>query len=532
MSNAEILRNEFYKDDEASLEDDEESLSSSIALIGGKLTLDDSEIHDAGRERAENTYRFQLAPLLLSKQIQVVKDLQWYLSEAAALVRDRHRFFKVDPGDTLLPLLQGSSDAQQIRVAWDLLRVRLETGQRFFDKYLAEAEAGRRGNASPASTTSSMLHGFGLMDSTEQKLKHMVTYYPRHKEDLKSSSERLHLLFSSWDTVHQRRSGSLSPDRQEGMEGEEELQIPRDTRNITHRPSRTRVSWPDATAVNSKDFVDDRTVFSPAPPADALDLIPNQHDPSLLKVPSTGVMGTPIEASLSKYQTKYKSSTSFLDQMANQSEVAVHLVPNAAAEPNVLDNLLSGPLGSEGERFKATFGPKKNSDHTFMGAGSSRRTSSPPSGWRNRPNNPFNSPQYANQGGSKPFETPITPIPLKGDFSFFAATGTTPAALGSEAATRLNPMLPPSIATSFAATAPQGNDAAEATEVEAEAEAEAEAAAAADGADGVDGADLQVLLGLPDHQDHQAPQETRGPQELLAEPAPLDRQEEEEALQR
>ncbi|KAJ7123907.1 hypothetical protein C8R46DRAFT_1050303 [Mycena filopes] len=390
LSNAEILRHAFYKDDEESLEDDEEALSSSIAVISGKLSLEDAEIADAGAQRPPGTFRYRLVSPLLDKQIQ------------------------------------GSSNPQQIRVAWDLLRVRVGTGERFFNKYLSESENGHLENTSPASTASSMLEGFALMDSQEQKLKHLVTYYPRHKEELNSASERLQLLFSDWNM---------------------DINIPTDTRNITHRSSRLRNSWPDDDQVNSKEFGEDCTVFSPVPTADALDLIPNQYNPSPLKVPSVGSLGTPLDASLVGPQRQYKSSASFLDQMANQSEIAIHLVPNAVVEPNVLDNLISGPLGSEGERFKATFGSKK-AEHTYAG-----KTPQFALGhWRSRPNNPFSSssPTYTTPNMGGPFDTPVTPIPLKGDFSF--VTPNSRLAPPGSSRDGNHPMLAPSIGSSFAAT--------------------------------------------------------------------------------
>ncbi|KAJ7024885.1 hypothetical protein C8F04DRAFT_1301318 [Mycena alexandri] len=174
VSDSEILRHTFYKDDEASLEDKEESLSQSIAVITGKKTLDTQEIWDAGENRDPNSFRYRITGHLLVKQEQVVRDLQWFLIEASKLVEGRNRYFHVDPGDALLPILSGASDAQQIRVAWDLLCTRLELGEKFFNKYLLEAEGEGHSSASPTSTTSSLLQGYNMLTSAEQRMKHLT----------------------------------------------------------------------------------------------------------------------------------------------------------------------------------------------------------------------------------------------------------------------------------------------------------------------------------------------------------------------
>ncbi|KAJ7151746.1 hypothetical protein C8R46DRAFT_1229279 [Mycena filopes] len=336
---AEILWSGFYKDDEDTQEDEEIALGQIIAIVTGHVTLDEQEIVDEGDEREPNTPRYRIQDDLLAREDQVVMHLQWYLTEASKIVPGRLRHFRVDPADTLLPILKGASNPQQIRVAWDLLRVRIETGERFFKKYIKEAESQRMGvEASPVSTTESMLDGFDLLSSTEQRMKHFITYYPRHKESLQTAKERLTLVFSDWDTVHKRRSASASPERVEDQLDSPEFRLPGDDRHITRRGHRVRDSWPDDEPVDPREFGEDRTVFSPVPVESALKLIDASPQPSPTK-PSTPDTNSSV---LMKPSLKYKSSNAFLDSMANQSEVAIHLVPQAANEPNVLDNLFQG----------------------------------------------------------------------------------------------------------------------------------------------------------------------------------------------
>ncbi|KAJ7133841.1 hypothetical protein C8R46DRAFT_1048235 [Mycena filopes] len=292
-----ILWNGYFKDDEESLEDEEESLAQGVALIAGKLTLDDHDITDRGERSEAHSFRYRVVIDLFVKVDRLVQDLQWYMSEAAKLVPRRSRFFRIDPGNSLLPLLRGATHPQQIRVAWDLLCACLETGERFSKNYLDEVEAGVRSvNISPASTSSSMLEGFNLLSTTEQKMKHFVTYYPRHKEDLSTAKERLTLF---------------------------------------------------------KDFGGENTIFSPAivqqtnspdPVQTALSLIDARKQPS----PSKGFgIESLSQGSIAEAVSEIQVSNVVLGS---------NDVPAAADELNVLQNLLSGPMGSKGERFRATFG--------------------------------------------------------------------------------------------------------------------------------------------------------------------------------
>ncbi|KAJ7180419.1 hypothetical protein C8R46DRAFT_1210776 [Mycena filopes] len=407
---AEMLWNGYFKDDDDSLEDEEEAMSQSVALIVGKLVLDEQEIVDLGESREPGSFRYHIIDDLFQKATHVVNELQWYLSEASKLVSNRSRYFRLDPGHTLLPLLRGASHPQQIRVAWDLLRARIETGERFFKKYLGEVvNGGRAENSSPASTTSSILEGFDLLTNTEQKMKHFVTYYPRHKEDLSSGRERLKLLFSDWNTVYERRAASASPEQSP-------FDPPKDDSNITRRQAKTRDSWPDASLVHSQDFGDERTVFSPAPVQPALELIEETRELS----PSKPVRSaqTDLNEALLKPTLKYKASTSFLDQMANQSVVAIKDVPAAADEPNVLQNLLSGPLGSQGDRFKSTFGgssffatPPTSGPSVFSAIPEYLKNQPAPPDWRLKSMNPFSShsQSFSTPAPMGAFPTPVTP---------------------------------------------------------------------------------------------------------------------------
>jgi hypothetical protein len=119
----EELRAVFYKDDEASLEDEDVSVASAVLLATQKMLLADHEIRDEGDDHAREygTFRYRLNSDLLRQTSRVAYDLQWYIAEAAALNPQRTKYFRVDPRDALIPSMEGATDPQQIRVAWDLL---------------------------------------------------------------------------------------------------------------------------------------------------------------------------------------------------------------------------------------------------------------------------------------------------------------------------------------------------------------------------------------------------------------------------
>ncbi|KAJ6498081.1 hypothetical protein C8R47DRAFT_1068973 [Mycena vitilis] len=348
----EFLRRSFYKDDDENLEDEEQPLSQTILLLCGKMTLADFDIEDIGQQGG---YRCRLVLPILDKVCQVANDLQWYLGEAAQLNPDRQKFFRVDPGNALIPSLEGATDPEQVRIAWDLLRTRLELGRRFFDKYLVQVDGAYLG--SPTSTKSSVLNGFEQLPSTDLKLRHMITYYPHHKDNLPSARERLQNWTAGWTPLLERRA-SASPRREEQIPSPgQSFEYPVDASKVTQRWGKQREEGEGSSDNPAKDLSNERNrVFSPLPPErSALNLIPAQSYPSPSK-PTTLPKPIDADSTLLGPTVRFKSSSAFLDQMASQSTVAVNAVPEAKNEPNVLERLLAGPIGSKGQHFRATFG--------------------------------------------------------------------------------------------------------------------------------------------------------------------------------
>ena len=51
---------------------------------------------------------------------------------------DRKSYFKVDPGNTLIPILQGTSSLPQLYTVWRALITRIKLGVKAWEKYVVE----------------------------------------------------------------------------------------------------------------------------------------------------------------------------------------------------------------------------------------------------------------------------------------------------------------------------------------------------------------------------------------------------------
>jgi len=68
----------------------------------------------------------------------VVTSQQTFIQQAAALIMEGKPQFTVNPKDTLIPILQGTSSLPQFYVAWKVLISRMRLGVKTWDEYIAE----------------------------------------------------------------------------------------------------------------------------------------------------------------------------------------------------------------------------------------------------------------------------------------------------------------------------------------------------------------------------------------------------------
>ena len=95
-------------------------------------------ITDRGSERAPRLPRYHLVKAMMNNLTVVVTAQQIFLQQAAALIVNRKSYFKVDPGDTLIPILQGTSSLPQLYTVWRALITRIKLGVKAWEKYIAE----------------------------------------------------------------------------------------------------------------------------------------------------------------------------------------------------------------------------------------------------------------------------------------------------------------------------------------------------------------------------------------------------------
>ncbi|KAK6966539.1 hypothetical protein R3P38DRAFT_2397933, partial [Favolaschia claudopus] len=104
----------------------------------GKKSLDKTDIHDRGILWKDAPPRFFLSPRFMEEIDRGIGELQTFIQRAAALLPNRANHFIIDPGDSCVPILKGAHDLFQLEAAWEIIRERLATGQRFFTKYIEE----------------------------------------------------------------------------------------------------------------------------------------------------------------------------------------------------------------------------------------------------------------------------------------------------------------------------------------------------------------------------------------------------------
>ena len=151
-----------------------------LVLSLEELTLD--LIVDRVHDRNKSLPRYHLARATLSNVTPAVTAQQIFLQQAAALVVERHSHFIVDPGDTLIPILQGTSSLPQLYVAWRALITRVKLGVKAWEKYIAEYKyQADAAVLSPLSTLQELYDPLKDIKDTDSKLRYLYSTIPHHK---------------------------------------------------------------------------------------------------------------------------------------------------------------------------------------------------------------------------------------------------------------------------------------------------------------------------------------------------------------
>ena len=182
------------------------STETKVQLILEVEELGPEMIVDRGPERPSMLPRYHLTTKDLDRAQSAVAKLQVFLQQAARLIEERQSHYLVDPGDTLLPILAGTSSLGQMNVAWKALRLRMELGTKAWRKYIEEYKQAPDDNLilSPLSTLPELYNDLENLDDSDQKLRYLFTNIPHHQQQLSEEGQTsLQRARSSWVHVLQ-----------------------------------------------------------------------------------------------------------------------------------------------------------------------------------------------------------------------------------------------------------------------------------------------------------------------------------------
>ncbi|KAJ7140425.1 hypothetical protein C8R46DRAFT_1046929 [Mycena filopes] len=187
MSEMADLQREYLKE---GLE--ESSLFLRVNSVISKKALDARDILDRGNANVDPRPRFCVKPDLLTRVDLTIGDMQSVLKRAASLVPGKLRHFVIDPHNTLVPVLQGSNNLDEIHVSWLAINRRMELAQKFMDKYEMEYQVSENDvrPASPATTDAEIHNRWPVTKATSTQLMYLFDKVPHHADQLPRGYDR------------------------------------------------------------------------------------------------------------------------------------------------------------------------------------------------------------------------------------------------------------------------------------------------------------------------------------------------------
>ena len=183
----------------ASIESQLGPTETSIMLILSLEELTPDLIVDRGEDRNRCLPCYHLASATMNNVCTAVTAQQIFLQQAAALIVERTSHFIVDPGDTLIPILQGTSSLPQLYAAWKALLTRIRLGTRAWEKYIAEYQLqGDVTLLSPLSTLQELYDPLKDITDADDKLRYLYGNIPHHKQQLSAEGYESLQKTKSW----------------------------------------------------------------------------------------------------------------------------------------------------------------------------------------------------------------------------------------------------------------------------------------------------------------------------------------------
>ena len=189
-----------YSGDVDDLETTSIPTKTNVGLVLDVSELSDEMVVDRGPNRDRGLPRYHLDTLNLDRITTVVTEQQIFLERAASLIAERKNYFKIDPGDTLLPILRGTSSLPQLCAARLALRHRVELGMKAWRKYITEYQlpVDSKPVLSPLSTVPELYQPLQDITEPDKKLRYLYQQIPHHKEQLTQKGQRALENTRSW----------------------------------------------------------------------------------------------------------------------------------------------------------------------------------------------------------------------------------------------------------------------------------------------------------------------------------------------
>ena len=177
--------------------------ATNVAFFLSISGLSSDMVTDRGVDRDKGLPRYLLEASNLQLTGIVVTELQIFIQQTSGLITERKSHFIVDPGDTMMSILRGTSSLAQLNAAWSALRTRVELGMKAWKKYGVEYQHSPEECPvlSPLSTLPELYTPLSNIEEDDQRLRYLYTHVPHHKEQLLTEGYNALQKTRSWVQV-------------------------------------------------------------------------------------------------------------------------------------------------------------------------------------------------------------------------------------------------------------------------------------------------------------------------------------------
>ena len=226
------------------------STEATVVLL---VTMDDLEPEHVLRveDRNRGTTKYKLSDSLLEDLSKTAVELQVFVEKASSYLEERTQHFTVDPKDTLLQILCGTTSLPQLNIAWKTMQRRLELGHKTLQKYVQQYQNEPQDDLllSPISTLPDLHQELQELHTADQRLRLLYQKFPHHRNQLTNQVETALTQGKSWMNIlplPQALKSAFMPEKEsphvqrsianmKGKEKELQVQIMEDNANTPDR---------------------------------------------------------------------------------------------------------------------------------------------------------------------------------------------------------------------------------------------------------------------------------------------------------